>query len=160
VALDIAEIRRARTCVVGVGNSDLGDDGVGVWIAEALRDRGHRHAIPAGTTPEAWVGELSAGRFENVVFLDAVELDGEPGTAVILEAAELKARFPQVSTHRISLGTLAEVIERGARTRVLLLGVKPASLRAGRGLSRAVEATAEAVVEILLPEPRAELVNP
>ena len=130
---------RGRTCVVGVGNTDLGDDGVGVRLVEGLGTNGRADVLNAGTTPEAHMGRLLAGEYDDVLFVDAVEFDAEPGSVALLGGSEVQARFPQVSTHKISLGALAAMIERGTRARVWLLGVRPRTLRQGGGLSEPVE---------------------
>ena len=145
-------------CLVGVGNVDLGDDGFGVRLGERVEEglgrrepRGCRRearttspdVLVAGVTPEAHLTALSDGRYDTVIFLDAVEFGGDPGAAVWLEAEQMAVRCPQISTHKLSLGLLARLIEDGGRTRVRLLGVQPASLRAGAGLSAAVETTLE-----------------
>ncbi len=147
-----------RTCVVGVGNPDLGDDGFGVRLAERLRQAGQAEVVVAGVAPERHLGQLVSGRYQDVLFLDAVEAAGAPGSAVFLPGTEVRARFPQVSTHKISLGTLATLIEREAPTRVWLLGVKPLSLAPGAGLSASVaQATdiLEGVLNEVLEEGRA-----
>jgi len=138
-----------RTCVVGVGNSELGDDGLGPHVARALASGGLEDVIVAGTTPERWMARLASGRYDNVLFVDAVEFEGQPGSVVLLEGREIRARLPQVSTHKISLGVLADLIERDAPTRVRVLGVKPEALCSGQGLSPAVGETARALAAIL-----------
>jgi hydrogenase 3 maturation protease len=99
--------------------------------------------VLAGVTPEAHLTALSDGRYDTVIFLDAVEFGGDPGAAVWLEADQMVVRCPQISTHKLSLGLLARLIEDGSRTRVRLLGVQPASLRVGTGLSAPVQTTLE-----------------
>ena len=140
---NLPEVLRALegpVCWVGLGNPDLGDDGLGVRLAEAMAERGHPRVVLAGTTPERWIETLAAGGTARVVFLDAVEFGGEPGSVVWMEAGDLEARYPQVSTHKLSLGMLARLLEaRGVR--VSLLGVKPQSLRPGAGLSEPVRRT-------------------
>jgi hydrogenase maturation protease len=147
---NLPEVLRALegpVCWVGLGNADLGDDGVGVRLAEALA-RGGARAVVAGLAPERWIETLTGGGFARVVFLDAVEFAGEPGAVVWMEAGDLAARYPQVSTHRLSLGMLARMLEdRGVR--VSLLGVKPLSLKPGAGLSEPVRRTLELLAGML-----------
>ncbi len=150
-----------RVCVVGVGNSQRADDGVGVFVAEMLQAAGLEDVIVGGTTPERWMTALTAGEYDTVLFVDAVSLPAEPGSTVLMDAAEIRSRFPQVSTHRISLGTLAGLISSESGARVLLLGVRPASLSEDQGLSPAVEGTARSLAgvlaEVLAEQPRAAL---
>jgi hydrogenase maturation protease len=148
---NLPEVLRALegpVCWVGLGNTDLGDDGAGVRLAEALARDGGPRVVVAGTAPERWIGTLAGGGFAHVVFLDAVEFAGEPGAVVWMEAGDLAARYPQVSTHKLSLGMLARMLEdRGVR--VSLLGVKPMSLKPGAGLSEPVRRTLELLAGML-----------
>ena len=138
-----------RTALVGIGNTDLGDDALGVRLAEHLQRSGVSTAVVAGTVPENIAGVLSRGGYDNVVFLDAVDFGAAPGSVVLLDAAEIQSRFPQVSTHKISLGMTARVIESESRTRVWLLGVQPESLRTGSEMSEPVKQTLKLLASLL-----------
>ncbi|MCZ7639438.1 MAG: hydrogenase maturation protease [Verrucomicrobia bacterium] len=81
--------------------------------------------VVAGVTPEAHLAALRGGQYDTVIFLDAVEFGGDPGAAVWLEAEQMAVRCPQISTHKLSLGLLARLIEDGRWTRVRLLGSSP-----------------------------------
>jgi hydrogenase maturation protease len=141
--------------VVGIGNPDRSDDGFGVRLAEAMRALGYPDVILAERTPERWLERLARGGFQGVVFLDLVEMGAAPGAVVFLEGHQITARYPQVSTHKLSLGTLARLIEGESPTRVFLLGVQPQSVGSGVGLSVPVQATLEILrdllAEILMP---------
>jgi hydrogenase 3 maturation protease len=142
--------RGRRVALVGIGNLDLGDDGAGVRLAEALAVRLAPplvEVIQAGTAPEHVLPRLRAGAFEHVVFLDAVDFGGAPGEAALAGSAAMATQHPQLSTHRLSLGLLARVLEDGGRTRAWLLGIQPAELRPGGALSHAVQATVDALAE-------------
>jgi hydrogenase maturation protease len=160
---------QGRVCLVGVGNAERGDDGFGVRLAEGLkserrtlaRDEATRDSvlrIPhsafavvlARTTPERHLTHLIDGGFDHVLLLDAVDCGAAPGSVVLLDADAIRARFPQISTHRLSLGLLAQGIEAGARTKVRLLGVQPGSVQPGLTLSPAVEATIDLLRDLLL----------
>jgi hydrogenase maturation protease len=138
-----------KACIIGVGNSDLGDDGFGPCVAEALSSAGHENVIVAATTPERSMELLTSGRYDSVLFVDAVEFAGAPGAAVLMDATEIETHFPQVSTHKLSLGTLARLIRRQSGARVHLLGVRPESLRAGTGLSAVVRESADGLALLL-----------
>lgn len=152
----LREHLQGRVCLVGVGNVELGDDGFGVRLAEKLRDSGLQgrgcRVLIAGLEPERSLPELCGGGFDHVAFLDAVEFGGEPGAVVLLETPEIAARFPQVSTHKLSLGLLAETIQASSDTKCCLLGVQPASLSAGASLTPKVQATLELLANLLVEE--------
>ena len=141
---------QGRVCLMGIGNTDYGDDGFGVRLVEELVGAGVSDVIVAGNEPEHWVGIAADQEFDHVVLLDAVEFGGVPGSVVFLEGEELVSRFPQISTHKISLGSLAKFIESNGITKVWLLGVQPESTREGLTLSPTVRASLEVLRELLL----------
>jgi hydrogenase maturation protease len=138
-----------RVCLVGVGNPGRADDAFGPWLAAAVRERGCRDVITAERAPERWMGQFAGGDFDTVVFLDSVDMRAAPGDAVLLGSDQILARYPQVSTHALSLGTLARLIEATGRTRVYLLGVQPQVIGEGPELSTAVRTTAEILRDLL-----------
>ena len=103
----------------------------------------------AGTTPERLVGRVADAGFDHVIFLDAVEFGGAPGSLILLDAEQMSARFPQVSTHKISLGLLAKWAEAHGTTKAWLLGVQPESLKPRAELSPAVRSTLELLRELV-----------
>ena len=140
---------RGRVCFIGVGNVDGGDDGFGVRLAEAIARAGVPDVILAGTAPERVISQCANGGFDHLVFLDAVGFDAKPGSATFLNSKEMNARLPQVSTHRISLGVLANFVESGRQTRAWLLGVEPESLKPSPNLSPTVAVTLAIVAELI-----------
>jgi len=137
-----------RFCLMGLGNTAYGDDGFGVRLAERLFESGVTDIVIAGANPERYISCAAEG-VDNLVFLDAVDFGGEPGSVVLLDAEEMTARFPQISTHKISLGLLAACAESSGTTKAWLLGVQPESIRQGQALMRTVEKTLEALCEML-----------
>ncbi len=63
----------------------------------------------AGTAPERLVRHCADKGFDHLVFLDAVDFGGRAGSVVFLDSQEMAARFPQISTHKISLGIAGQV---------------------------------------------------
>jgi hydrogenase maturation protease len=145
----LAAITAGKTAFIGIGNVDRGDDAVGVLLAEEIQAAGIEDVFIARANPENLVAGLAAGNYENIVFLDAVAAGAAPGSAVLLDAGELEEMFPQVSTHRLSLGTLARLISAGNGKRVWLLGVQPDSVEMGAGVSAAVAETARLLSELI-----------
>lgn len=140
---------QGRVCLMGLGNLDYGDDGFGVRLAEELKSESQSCIIIAGSSPERLVSHVASEGFDHLIFLDAVEFDAAPGSVVLLNSGEMAARFPQISTHKLSLGLLARQVEANGKTRVWLLGVQPESLRPGEELTPAVRATLELLLELV-----------
>lgn len=148
-----------RVCFMGLGNVDYGDDGFGVRLAEELKAAAVPDVIVARTTPDRWISHFAS--FDHIVFLDAVEFGGAPGSAVFLDSSEIAVRFPQISTHKISVGVLARWVELTGSTKAWLLGVQPESLKPGQQLSPTLQKTFEVLRELLCtaklpPVPAAE----
>jgi hydrogenase maturation protease len=150
---ELEQALQGRTWFLGLGNVDYGDDGFGVRLAERLIEGGLKDVGVAGTSPERWIGRLADASFDHVVFLDAVELGLAPGSAVFLDAAEIAARYPQISTHKISLEVLARWVESKGRTKAWLLGVQVESLRTGQQLSDCLQKSLSVLGEMLLGVP-------
>jgi hypothetical protein len=68
---------------------------------------------------------------------------------VFLSRREVCATFPQVSTHKLSVGLLASVVEQRGRTKAWLLGVQPQSLSSSATLSPTVQVTLDALTTVL-----------
>jgi len=149
ISSTLAEVLTGKTAFLGIGNTDRGDDGFGVRLAEALEEAGLENVLIAGTTPEIYAIVLGNGKYDTVLFLDAVFSGAEPGSVVLMDAAEIRSGFPQVSTHRYSIGTLAEIIRSGKGTKVWLLGVSPASTEMGGALSGAVKESLRMLTELI-----------
>jgi hydrogenase maturation protease len=139
---------------LGLGNPAFGDDGLGVLLAESLRAVRAQSADPleivvAGNTPEHWVGRIADAGFDNVVFVDAVDVGAPPGSVVLMDSGETRSRFPAVSTHKTPLGLLARVVEAGGTTKAWVLGVQPGSMALGAGLSPPVRTSIEALSSLV-----------
>jgi hydrogenase 3 maturation protease len=142
---------------MGLGNTDYGDDGIGAILSEAisrrLKNRGdvsdRHHVINAQTVPERFINPVSGRGFNHLIFVDAVEFGGVPGSVIFIGSEEMAGRFPQVSTHKISPGLLARWIEAGGTTKAWLLGVQPGSLKPSKGLTRDVQVTVNLLEELI-----------
>ncbi len=153
----LERVLQGRVCYLGLGNVDYGDDGFGVRLAEELVYAGVPGVVVAETAPERALGFIN-GSYDHLVFIDSVEFGGVPGSVVLLDAAQMASKFPQISTHKIALSTLAKLVETGRKTKAWLLGVQPQSLDSGRQLTPIVQTTLEGLFELLLsviPKPRA-----
>jgi hydrogenase maturation protease len=145
------EVLREPTCLVGVGNPLRRDDGVGPWIVGAVRESvaGTRlSVVDAQSVPENFVHVVARADCRNVVFVDAVAAEGEPGTVVFGPLAE----FPEAesfSTHKLALSFCGKFLE-AAGKKVFLLGVVPADLEFGEGMTEAVARAAASLRDLIL----------
>ena len=142
------------TCIVGVGNTFRGDDGVGVLIAERLAAElgaGSRHSVvSAEDVIENHVFRIADGASRNVLVVDAVQGQGagEPGALVFGRMEEIEAGSGGWSTHKLALSTAASVLRHHGKD-VYLLGIVVVNTDYGTSLSPEILDSAEAVLELL-----------
>ncbi|MCU0291494.1 MAG: hydrogenase maturation protease [Thermoanaerobaculaceae bacterium] len=151
----MSEARGPRLAVVGVGNPLAGDDGVGVRVVERLRA-----LAPPG--PDVFWGTLEGDLLavadwlpcaSHFIFVDAVA-GGVPGT-IVVGPSEGRAWAP--SFHQTDLASTLRVLEAmGAASpfptwEIWGITITPPE-ELGEGLSPAVAAAADQMVERLLAE--------
>lgn len=149
--------------VIAVGNTFCGDDGVGAAVLAALREEtpraggrgvGALQLIDLGTDALALVDELAPDG--HCVVVDAARMGLEPGqvAAFTPDQARLRIRGDGLSLHGLGLAEAFALAEQLGRlpARTLVVGVEPAQVVPGTGLSDAAAAAVPRVVEIIRAE--------
>ncbi len=147
-----------RILVVGLGNSLMADDGVGIAVAERLRSR----PLPQGARAEAGDTDslrlLSLWRGEAEVWLvDAILAGAPPGTIHRLSHEEAIS-IPQrhAAAHFMSLPESLRWIAAArpdmAAVRYRLFGIEPESIALSPGLTPAVARAADALADEIAAE--------
>ncbi len=149
--------RPTSLLVLGLGNPLCGDDGLGVQaVAEiALRYEPPQGALvlDGGTLGLSLLPYLEDA--EDALLVDAVRGDAPPGTLVRLSGAEiLPAVETRLSVHQVGVADLIAAAELRGRLprRLALVGLVPATLDLGFGLSSAVALRLPALVEAVAAE--------
>jgi hydrogenase maturation protease len=147
---------RAPVLVLGIGNILLRDEGVGVRVVEALRDRALPEGVElldGGTAGADLIDALADRR--KVVVIDAMDLGAEPGAVARLGGDGL-APDPgaPLSLHQVGLvEALWMARQLGcAPAEVVVLGVQPADLSPGLELTEAVARAVPRLAELVLDE--------
>jgi hydrogenase 3 maturation protease len=142
---ELKEFIDNKTAIMGIGSTLKSDDGVGVFVAEKLKDIGINNVIVAEATPEHWLGFLSKRKFEKLLIIDSVLFGGEEGEIKILDLKEISERFGL--THSSSLHLFYDFISKeGSIKELKVLAIMPESLEVGEGLSPVVERSAAKIV--------------
>ena len=142
--------------VIAVGNAFCGDDGVGAAVLAELAGM-----LPAtvglvdlGTDALALVDELDPGT--PCLVIDAARMGREPGAVVVFrpEDTRFRIRSDGLSLHGLGLVEAFALAERlGRMPRDLkVIGVEPAQVGLGTGLSDAVAAAVPRVVNLIKAE--------
>ncbi len=149
----------SRTVIVGVGNPLARDEGIGPRAIEVLQRRGLPEdvdAIDAGTDLLAVIPELEAA--ERVILIDAVQAGREPGTVhrfTLDELLEKAADAPEWrSAHDLTVVTAVRLAQMtGTRLPpTIVFGVEAGEVALGEGLTSAVEAALDGLIETVLAE--------
>jgi len=150
----------SRTRIIGLGNSILTDDGVGVYAARRLKDL-LQVARPEVDVIEAEVAgfallEMLVG-WERVILIDAVQFGGvDPGTVMQIEASDLHTSLRLRSVHEIDLPTvlaLGEKLGYAMPKELVIYVVQGADiLTLGERLTPAVAEALPRVIEAVLSD--------
>lgn len=144
-----------RITVLGIGNPLVGDEGVGVSIAEELA---RRYEFPpevevtdAGTMGMGMLGILK--RSDYVIVADAVDATGqEPGTVLMMSAEDIAPAQILHSAHDMRLANVLEAASLvGDAPDADVVGVQIAEMTVGKlGLTPLVEDAVPRAVEAIL----------
>jgi hydrogenase maturation protease len=145
--------RGSDTLIIGVGNPQRGDDGVGHFIAGKLKQR----RLPKSRVQVHWGDGISLMEtWENaqtVILLDAVRSGAPPGKIFHFDAIRqsIPRGFFNCSTHSFSVAEAVELAKtlKKLPPRLLIYGIEGQRFNAGIGLSSEVEIAAERVIERL-----------
>jgi hydrogenase maturation protease len=134
-----------RALVAGFGNIFFGDDAFGSVVARTLATQ----TLPANVSVADFgirgihvAFEMLSG-YDLVVLVDAVKLDGDPGTLYVIEPHELPATAPDA--HAMELhnalafyARLAEQLDAPNLPKVLIVGCEPGNVGETMELSEPV----------------------
>ena len=149
---------RSRTLIIGLGNEYRRDDAVGLVVARRLREAAPESVLVLEETGEGAALLESWQDADTVILIDAVQSGAAPGTVHRLDAhaQPIAKKFFRFSTHAFGLAEAVELARALGRLppRLVVYGVEGKSFEAGIGLSPAVEAATQVVVERVLGELR------
>ena len=146
-----------RTLVLGVGNLLVSDEGVGVHVIERLTET---YDLPKG------VQVLDGGTLgldllyylegvENLLIVDAVEMDKEPGTLLCMQGDDIPSFLSiKMSPHQIGIPDMlfaAKLRDLYPRN-VVLWGIQPATLEVGLELSPVIAAQVDVLVSKIVAQ--------
>jgi len=152
------------TRVIGLGNSILRDDGVGIHAAREVSRRlasaGLDSTVDIVETEVAGFAlmELMAG-WKRIILLDCIQFDGvEPGAVVQIDPADLRTSLRLRSVHDIDLPTAIDLGRRlglAMPDRFVIFGIQAQdSLTFGESMTEAAKRGMEKAVHLTLEELR------
>ena len=100
-----------KTLVLGLGNPILSDDGVGICVAEAIKQHFHDDAVTVMEASQAGLNllDLISG-YDKLILIDAIQtVGGGIGEVYRLEASDLASTLHTCSPHDVNLATALEL---------------------------------------------------
>jgi len=127
--------------IIGVGNTLMRDEGVGVRVIERLRTRqklpANVEVLDCGMTGIAVVHAIAGRR--QAIFVDCAQMGNEPGTIKRFTPAEVASvkYMPGLSQHEgdlIQVITLSENLGEAPED-IIIYGIEPGSIEPGESLT-------------------------
>jgi hydrogenase maturation protease len=148
------------TRIIGLGNSILTDDGVGIYTARAIGQRladldgGARVDIVESEVAGFALMELMAG-WKHVILIDSIQFrDLEPGTVIRIEPEDLHTSLRLRSVHDINLPAAMELgrqLGLEMPVQLTIFGIQAEdALTFGESLTRAAERGMHTAVDLVL----------
>jgi hydrogenase maturation protease len=146
-----------ETLILGIGNPQFGDDGVGIFIAEMLAKR----ELPRGVRVEeaglpGWgLPNWLEGK-SNVILVDAIEMGQAPGSwrRFFPNNLDILLETDTLSLHQSDLAcglALSQALDLMPE-QLLIYGIQPADTSPGASLSMEVRASLPEVVKNIIDD--------
>jgi hydrogenase 3 maturation protease len=134
-----------RKLVLTVGNLMMGDDAAGPLLARSIGQAPLKEweVIDGGSAPENCLYLIREMSPEQVLVVDAADMDLKPGEVRLINADELGDPFP-MTTHSLPLSYLVQSLREFA-PRVDLLGIQPRVVAFGYPVSPEVRLAVEGI---------------
>lgn len=142
------DVLSRRPCIVGVGNTLRGDDGVGIKIIDCIESATQSRGltlIRAEDVVENFLNDIRESGSSEVLFIDAVTAELEPGSVVFDEFEALEVGGGMLSTHRLTMNISVNMLKNEG-IKSYLLGVQALDTGFGEGLTDPVDRAAELLI--------------
>jgi len=110
--------------VMCIGNRDGGDDAVGPFIADKLKNT-DVEVIDCGTNPENYTSVVKKHSPKNLIIVDAVEMELDPGEIRIVPKEKIGVMT--ISTHGIPVSVLIGYLEQHVKN-IIFIGIQPKTM--------------------------------
>jgi len=110
--------------VMCIGNREGGDDAVGPFIADKLKNT-DVEVIDCGTTPENYTSVVKKINPKKLIIVDAVEMELTPGQIRIVPKEKIGVMT--ISTHGIPISVLIGYLEQHVKN-IIFIGIQPKTM--------------------------------
>ncbi len=144
----------ARILVIGIGNSLLMDEGIGVHIINELEqcELPQNVEIYDGGTGGFKLIDLTHGA-NKVIFIDAVEIGKEPGTVTTFKSEDVRSKYPKkkYSLHDTDILEVIKMIQLlDNPPEIEIVGIQPKTVNYGILLTEELEISVPNIIKTVL----------
>jgi len=128
--------KHKRTLIVGIGNIDKSDDGLGIYLTEKIKDTTHLKTISAGSAVENYLGKIEKEKPGLVIFADCASNPTQTfGCFTPDNIKDLSLHL----THDGSLSLVVEYLQNINCSDILFLAINGFNFSLGNNLSKPAE---------------------
>jgi len=140
-----------RILIAGLGDKLRGDDGLGPFVIEKLR----KEKLPKDVETEDFGSGVFAllnkiELYEEIIIVDSIKKSGNPGEIHKIKLSDLKdGKITNI--HEAKIDSIILVAkELGAKTKILIVGCEPKSMRYEVGLSEEVKRAIPKLINLII----------
>ncbi len=154
LASEVLQARADTVLVVGVGDEEHGDDGVGPLVVQLVEKAVGQDSsscafktLDAGRAPELETWRIRELDPDLVLFIDAVDFGCAAGDVALLKPEQLRASG--FDTHRAPLRLTMQYVESELGAKCRLIAIQPRDVRLGSEMCAEVRSAAESVASLI-----------
>ena len=144
-------IDNKKVAIIGLGHPLRGDDYVGSYIAEKLKQlvrSSNILIVNAETVPELYTDVIREFKPDVLLIIDAVDFGGEPGEIIFSKLCDLEIVERDSLSHALPLYLVLKLMNVEERN-VYILGIQPKNMNIRNSMSQKVLEHAEIIVKII-----------
>jgi hydrogenase 3 maturation protease len=129
-----------------IGNRYGGDDAIGPYVADQLKDKSNDSVVlDCGTVPENFTSIVKRHKPRNLIIIDAVEMGLTPGEMRIVPKEKIGTMH--ISTHGIPLSILMTYLEEYVEN-IFFVGIQPKTMSGS--LTDSVKTSGEKLIKLII----------
>ncbi len=145
-----ASLDLSKTAFICLGNMDRADDAFGIIVGDVLKKKYANVYIERDIdVSSAVLKVIEDNTIQSVVFIDAIDMDAQPGTIYI--SSKIENALKPISTHQIPFTELKKTIFEYDKNFVLI-GVQVNTVKTFEKMSEVVKNRAQELIELLMGE--------
>jgi len=129
--------------VMCIGNREGGDDAVGPYIADKLKDK-NIDVIDCGVIPENYTSKVKEFNPKTLVIIDSADMGLNPGEIRIVPKEKIGVMH--ISTHGIPISVLIGYLEQYVKN-IIFIGIQPKNMSGS--ITQVVKISADKLIELI-----------